>query len=106
MLRMLYICGMAKMFTPKNQPAHHWFWCPGCKMHHSFDARWSYNGNADSPTFTPSLLVQYPWGPDQIECRCHSFVTEGKIKFLGDCTHELKDTTVEIPEFKEGSLGE
>lgn len=28
---------------------------------------------------------------------CHSFVADGKIRFLGDCTHHLNKTTVELP---------
>ena len=27
---------------------------------------------------------------------CHSFVREGKIEFLGDCTHALKGQTVDL----------
>lgn len=29
---------------------------------------------------------------------CHSYVTDGKIRFLGDCTHKLVGQTVELPE--------
>lgn len=29
---------------------------------------------------------------------CHSFVTNGKIQFLNDCTHDLKGQTIELPE--------
>ena len=28
--------------------------------------------------------------------RCHSFVTDGKIRFLGDSTHKLKGQTVPL----------
>jgi hypothetical protein len=27
---------------------------------------------------------------------CHSYVTDGKIRFLDDCTHELAGKTVEL----------
>ena len=73
--------------------------CPGCGNLHRFDARWTFNNDLDKPTFTPSLLVngnmQYhnPAMP-----RCHSFVTDGKIQFLGDCTHFLAGKTVELPD--------
>jgi hypothetical protein len=30
---------------------------------------------------------------------CHSFVTEGRIEFLSDSTHELAGQTVPIPEW-------
>jgi len=31
--------------------------CPGCKHYHVFDQRWTFNGDFDKPTFTPSMLV-------------------------------------------------
>lgn len=72
------------------------FYCPGCEMPHSFDKRWTFNGNLEKPTFSPSLLVRYTWGPERIEMRCHSFVREGKIQFLNDCTHKLAGKTVDM----------
>jgi len=57
---------------------------------------WTWNGSYDSPTFTPSLLINknndggYP--------RCHSFVTNGQIEFLADCTHTLAGKTVRMEE--------
>lgn len=75
------------------------FWCPGCEEAHQYDHRWKFNGNLESPTFTPSLLVRWTHhenGKD-VEKRCHSFVTDGQIRFLNDCTHALKGQTVPIP---------
>lgn len=78
-----------------------WIYCPGCKTHHGFTTKhpgpfvpWQWNGSVDSPTFNPSMLVN----ADYPESRCHSFVRDGKIQFLGDCFHELKNTTVDLPE--------
>ena len=64
------------------------FWCPGCNCMHAVGVqdgcspRWTWNGSGDAPTFKPSILVTYdrPSGKDI----CHSFVTEGRIQFLGD----------------------
>lgn len=53
---------------------------------------WQYNNNPESPTFTPSLLVD----KDRPERRCHLFLTDGKIQFLGDCYHDLKNQTVDM----------
>jgi len=83
------------------------FSCPGCKDVHQIDERWSFNGNEEKPTFTPSLLVTYPANPDaseefaewRQERRCHSFVTDGRIQFLEDSTHDLAGQTVELKEF-------
>ena len=61
--------------------------------------RWGFNGNVDAPTFTPSVLVRYSWsdGPRV----CHSFVTDGRIQFLGDCTHNLAGQTVDLPDWED-----
>ena len=42
------------------------WWCPGCNHAHMIQTgdgpspRWGWNGNAERPTFTPSVLVR--WG--------------------------------------------
>lgn len=85
------------------------FWCPGCDGAHQVRVgegsgpRWGYNDNPDSPTFTPSINVTYN-GPDAgidgaPPAVCHSFVTDGRIQFLNDCTHSLAGQTVELPDF-------
>lgn len=170
----------------------YWFYCPGCKGGHGFSVcndgsrpSWSFDGNLERPTFSPSLLVNCSsranievgqWMPvmlgyggkradvrvpfamlserraqrnhDQslgrlrqrggmsageilcnlddvglherpcgdpvlelaeVESRvkayldrlppavCHSFVRDGQIEFLGDCTHSLAGQTVPLP---------
>lgn len=97
------------------------FWCPGCDGAHQVGVgdgdgpRWGYNGNPDAPTFTPSILVRgtMPLTDGQIQrvmngerlepapTVCHSFVTDGRIQFLGDCTHALAGQTVDLPGFDE-----
>lgn len=92
------------------------FWCPGCDGPHSVridgPSAWGYNGNPDAPTFTPSILVTNghytPGHKDGDACwcempnagfkcaRCHSFVTDGRIQFLDDSTHELAGQTVPL----------
>jgi hypothetical protein len=87
--------------------------CPGCGCAHSIRARalteagehdgpgWGWNGDAERPTFTPSVLVTYPGsdaGRDGAPpAVCHSFVVDGAMQFLGDCTHRLAGQTVAIP---------
>lgn len=102
------------------------FWCPGCDGPHALRVegderpRWGYNGNADAPTFTPSILCAghewtppvtsanleqwkaNPWKQEKVDTVCHSFVTDGRIQFLGDCTHALAGQTVDLPEWPEG----
>lgn len=78
------------------------FHCPGCGHAHSFrvtgDAsrpQWTWNGSIDKPTFQPSLLCNKDF-PDS---RCHSYVTDGRIRFLNDCFHSLKGQTVDLPDW-------
>jgi len=95
------------------------FECPGCKSHHLFytepwdsgsyvDGKWvpkkgpvwSFNGNMDRPTFSPSLLIyEGKWDDGTVaHPRCHSFVRDGRIQFLNDCGHNLAGQTVELPD--------
>ena len=75
------------------------FECAGCDMVHGISTgagpgpRRGYNGNAESPTFTPSVLVRYSWSDSPRFC--HSFVTDGRIQFLCDCTYKLAGQTVD-----------
>lgn len=77
------------------------FWCPGCEEPHAYytvnwreNPVWSFNGDREKPTFSPSLLFQYP--PEK---RCHIFMTDGMIQFLDDCSHGFKGKTVPIPDW-------
>lgn len=99
------------------------FHCPGCGEGHAPRVRstdagypcWEWNGNLTRPTLAPSIKVtgyrmsaegramvdrgekppdgdRYP-GHDTV---CHSFVRDGQIQFLGDCTHALAGQTVPL----------
>jgi hypothetical protein len=77
------------------------FYCPGCKCDHGVwiipragTPCWEFNGNIDKPTFSPSILVRWPEGEKMNIC--HSFVKDGFIQYLNDCTHELAGQTVEM----------
>jgi len=85
---------MAKVHKIKDG---YWvFDCPGCGSLHSIQTpQWSFNGDLDKPTVSPSILV---YGSES-HPRCHSFVKDGQIQFLEDCGHELKGQTVEIPDW-------
>lgn len=75
--------------------------CPACGFAHVFDSRWVFNGDPEKPTFSPSYL-QYESQSDPGEMpRCHSFVRDGKIQFLSDCTHSMAGQTVDLPELPE-----
>lgn len=71
---------------------------------------WKFNGDFDRPTLSPSLLVRtgkYVPGHEDFDDEgynlssiCHSFITDGNIQFLSDCTHELAGTTVPLDDIK------
>lgn len=84
-----------------------WLWhCPGCDGVHQCDDRWAWNGSKVAPTFRASVLVRMleQDGVTERE-RCHSYVTDGRIAFLSDCTHELKGQEVELPDWDERHPG-
>lgn len=85
---------------------------------------WTWNDDPVRPTFRPSLLVRsghyVPGQPAAADCYmckrnaatreaggsvgfecgiCHSYVTDGRIEFLSDCTHPLAGQTVDLPEW-------
>lgn len=97
------------------------FRCPGCDEAHIVYVEprdgpaWGFNGDLQRPTFTPSILVTWeygyppvtaknfseyqrsPWEQETRKAVCHSFVTDGQIQFLDDCTHALAGKTVPLP---------
>jgi Family of unknown function (DUF6527) len=85
-----------KTVTSQGKPYGWVIYCPGCDEYHVIDTRWTFTGTLDKPTFRPSLLV---WqGNTNKERRCHSFITDGRIQFLGDCYHALRGQTVDLPD--------
>lgn len=74
--------------------------CPVCQWH-SFPkqgkpgASWTFNGNFEKPTFTPSMnestnSPEHPYyNPRVPSGRCHFILTDGVMNFCSDCTHEL-----------------
>lgn len=99
-----------------NSDQQHYGWtfhCPGCAewdepgshLHstHTVDRTWTFNGDVEKPTLSPSVLVTGQFWVDGVkaERRCHSFVRDGRIEFLGDCTHALAGRTVDLPELSE-----
>lgn len=128
---MSILCGKKLNVLENNHLA---FWCPGCKEAHvvrvldvgprggeNVGPCWGFNGNGDAPTFTPSVLVRSghyvqpagkhcdrsgdPEWPCNCMC-CHSFVTDGRIQFLSDCTHDLAGQTVDLPDWPGWGGGE
>jgi hypothetical protein len=99
------------------------WYCPGCKCSHGVPVpphakAWQWNGSLEAPTLSPSVLVtsghyapNYQGGacwcsykaedgtPAPFGCiRCHCFIRDGRIEFLGDCSHDYVGRTVEMRE--------
>lgn len=95
------------------------WYCPACKCDHVSNGSWQFNGDfGNKPTFSPSFLVRtghhvpshtgdcwcthyerHPDKPKTFACTiCHTFVTNGQIQYLSDCTHEYAGKTVEMEE--------
>ena len=107
------------------------FWCPGCEEMHMVGVNpggWGFNGNYEKPTFTPSILVRsghympgwaeglrngtkkdcyctfnkkHPELASFVCSLCHSFVTDGRSRFLPDSTHHLSGKTVALEPYRE-----
>jgi len=111
---------MAKIRIAKDP--HGWvyghaFYCEGCDQEHLIDDRWTFNKDLNNPTFDPSLHITYKhpkgysndnpapknYDGEYIEDVCHSFIRDGMIEYLTDCTHELAGKTIELKEYYNGS---
>ncbi len=63
------------------------------------DHKWAWNGDTEKPTLSPSILTR---GEDADGKHvCHSFVREGKVEFLSDCSHEFAGQTLDLLEVEE-----
>lgn len=115
------------MAKAKIIDGHVFIQCPGCKRRHALNIdqsngrpAWQFNGDLERPTFAPSLLEKsghhVPGQPQPPDCRycayakenpdvdykcgiCHSFIRDGMIEFLSDCTHEMSGKTVPLPDW-------
>lgn len=82
-------------------------YCPGCKTSHDYavdapfrnGAQWTFNGDAERPTFSPSMKIEWGMGGDRPNKVCHYFVTDGQIAYCPDSTHELSGQTVLLPDW-------
>jgi len=77
------------------------FICPGCNQEHAFTDSWNWNNDYDKPTLSPSFLIhgyKFDDNKNSVPFRCHSFIKNGRIQFLNDCTHGLVGKEVDLPD--------
>lgn len=83
------------------------FRCPGCGWTHILNINpetrpcWTFNGDAEAPTISPSINAWREYGGDRETQRCHSFVESGRIRFLADCTHKHAGKTLDLAEIED-----
>jgi len=107
-----------------HEATHIWIQTPGPFMNRFVPVQikgtregtgnWTWNGDVDYPTLKPSLL----WAGvrettdedlerldagiplDATKVVCHTWITDGKVQFLSDCTHDLVNQTVDLFDLK------
>lgn len=90
-------------------------WCPACEcLHHlPYPRGWTFNGDFDRPTFSPSFkhgglrmkmengrwTGEYHRGPDgkAQDGTCHYIITDGNIQFCPDSWHKRSDIVAMPP---------
>jgi hypothetical protein len=55
---------------------------------------WTWNGSIDAPTVKPSVLSR--GGDAKGDHVCHSFINNGQVQFLADCSHEFAGQTLDL----------
>lgn len=80
----------------RGQSGYFWF-CPGCNEMHPLPDGWTFDGNVEMPTFSPSFL--HDQGTPKA---CHYIITAGKVAYCSDSWHDLKNTTIDMPDLPEG----
>lgn len=89
------------------------FYCEGCQQEHQVSSLWQFNGDHNRPTLSPSIMVKgvLPVTDKEAErimkgerfqpkeFSCHSFIKDGQIEYLDDCTHHLAGQTIKLKHF-------
>lgn len=58
---------------------------------------WTWNGSIEAPTLRPSVLTTFePYQRPKVVC--HSWINDGNVQFLNDCTHAFSGQTLELLE--------
>ena len=79
-------------------------YCPACFDMHTIHidqpnesgCQWQWDGNIVIPTFSPSIRIETKKDRRIISC-CHYALIAGRLWFLPDCTHALKDVKMQLP---------
>lgn len=106
-----------KIFFSKNGKCA-FFYCPsshsykdgaGRNLHRIPIPRWTFTTADGKVSMSPSmnessnLNNEHPRIPGY---RCHFTITNDMLSFCSDCTHELANKTMELPDLTEEQIGE
>ena len=108
---------LRRISSQAGEPVGYLHWCPGCKCAKAIHvqkpstytgAQWTFDGNFEAPTFSPSILCFSQGGKWEGDkwvregpriTTCHYFIRNGMIQFLSDCAHALAGQTVPLPDW-------
>lgn len=101
----------AKLRRAQSGYAH---WCPACEEMHALPDGWTFDGNLELPTFSPSFKHTGKqtikkdgrwtgeWARDAngnaVDWCCHYVLNQGVLHFCTDCSHALKGRSVPLPD--------
>lgn len=78
-------------------------WCTACQECHTFyiqdqgPEKWSFNGNVDRPTFSPSMkLYRIGKKKDEERTLCHYILTDGVMNYCNDSPHAFAGKSVPL----------
>lgn len=117
----------------QRSPGRLALWCPACNEAHEITIEgahaWSWNGDTAAPSVTPSIKVsatrlgiseseldrilaethvagelEAVLSKHRFQLICHFFLTQGRLQFLADCSHDWAGLTVDLPDWPPGAL--
>lgn len=108
--------------TLRRGAGAYFHWCPACEEMHPLPDSWTFDGNLEQPTFSPSFKQEGvrrvfqdgrwtgEWVRDAngntVPVVCHYILTAGILHFQADCTHAMAGQTVLLPKLPEGLTDE
>lgn len=98
----------------RSSGGYAWF-CRACNQGHPLPSGWTFNGDLEKPTFSPSFRhagkkttrnERGEWTGDWVRDAdgnpvdevCHYILTDGIVNYCSDCTHDMAGQSVPLPD--------